>query len=140
MISLKETNLYSEVIKEFTYPFGNIFIFNGFVVSEINQGQIINWNNQAKIIVDDVSDFLGTNGEDIIYISNRINSYSVVAIDWLKFFNLQYSLKAYCIVSENKIGILNSMIEKLFFTKRIKHFNNLFEAVNFVKKGVIEIA
>jgi len=139
MVSLKETYLYSEVIKEFIYPFGNVFIFNGFVVSEINQGQIINWDNQAKLIVDDVSDYLGTNGSDIIYISNRINSYSVVALDWLKFFKHSYTLKAYCIVSQNKTGTLNAMIERLFYTKKIKHFSNLFEAVNFIKKGVIEI-
>ncbi|MFD1162449.1 MULTISPECIES: hypothetical protein [Hwangdonia] len=140
MVSLKETYLYSEVIKEFTYSFGNIYIFNGFVVSEINQGQIINWDNQAKLIVDDVSAFLGTNGADVIYISNRINSYSVVALDWLKFFKHSYTLKAYCIVSPNKTVTLNGMIERLFYTKNIKHFNTIFEAVNYVKQGVIEIA
>lgn len=140
MISLKETSLYSEVIKEFIYPFGNVFVFKGFVISEINEGETINWDSQAKLIADDVSTFLDTDGADIIYISNRINSYSVVALDWLKFFKHSYTLKAYCIVSQNKIGILNAIVERLFFTKKIKHFSNLYEAVNFVKKGVIEIA
>ncbi|WOD43632.1 hypothetical protein [Hwangdonia lutea] len=140
MVSIKETYLYSEVIKEFSYSFGNIYIFDGFVVSEINQGQIITWDKQAKLIVDDLSAFLGTNGADVIYISNRINSYSVVALDWLKFFKHNYSLKAYCMVSKNKSGTLSAVIERLFYTKKIKHFNSLFEAVNCIKQGVIEIA
>ncbi|MFD1614987.1 hypothetical protein [Gelatiniphilus marinus] len=119
MISIKKTDLYSEVVKEFNYLFGSIFVFKGFVVSEINQGQIINWDNQAKLIAEDVTAFLGTNGADVIYISNRINSYSVVALDWLKFFKHSYTLKGYCIVSQNKRGIINAKIEKLFYTKKL---------------------
>jgi len=140
MISIKETNLYSEVKKEFNYPFGNIFIFDGFVVSEINRGVVFSWNNCGKLIVEDIACYLGTNGDDIIYISNRIHSYSVVASDWLKFFKYSYFLKSYCIVSTDKIKTLNSMIESLFFNGKIKRFNNLYTAINSVKKGVLEVA
>ena len=122
MTSIKETHLYAEVIKEF-------------VVSEINEGQVFNWE-KAKLIAKDVFSFLDTNGADVIFISNRINSYSVVPLDWLKFYNQQYTLKAYCVVSQNKRSI---WLESLFYAKRIKHFNSIFEAVNFIRKGVIEI-
>lgn len=138
MISVKDTSLYSEVIKEFNYSFGDVFVFKGFVISEINEGETIDWKS-AKQIIDDVTLMLNTKGEDIVYISNRVNSYSVVATDWLKFFRQSYSLKAYFIVSENKAGILNSTIEKLFFNQKMKHFESLYTAVNFVKKGLIEI-
>lgn len=138
MTSIKETHLYAEVIKEFTYPFGNVFVFKEFVVSEINEGQVFNWE-KAKLIAKDVFSFLDTNGADVIFISNRINSYSVVPLDWLKFYNQQYTLKAYCVVSQNKRSILNTRLESLFYAKRIKHFNSIFEAVNFIRKGVIEI-
>lgn len=143
MVNIKASKLYSEVIKEFNYSFGNLYIFKEFIVSEINQGIILNWDDHAKLLIDDVSHFFEvkgqkTNGGDLIYISNRINSYSVIASDWLKFFKHSYSLKDYCIVSENKVGVLGSMIEKLFYTKKIKHFNNLYTAINFVKKGVAD--
>lgn len=140
MISLKETSLYSEVLKELNYPFGNIFIFQGFVISEINRGISLNWEEHAKVIVDDVSCFLGTNGNDLIYISHRINSYSVVPFDWINFFKSNYQLKAYFIVSENKTRLLNSFIESLFFNNKIKRFSDIHTAVNSIKIGLIEIA
>lgn len=140
MKSITEISLFTEVIKELNYPFGNVFVFEGFVVSEINRGISFSWENHGKVIVDDVSCFLGTDGTDLIYISNRINSYSVVASDWLKFFRNSYNLKAYFIISENHTGLLNSMIENLFFNNKIKRFNTIETAINSIKIGLIEIA
>lgn len=140
MISVKQTDLYPEAIKELNYPFGDIFVFKGFVISEIAQGQNINWDDHAKSMAEDICAFLGTNGSDIVYISNRINSYSVVALDWLKFFKHRYNLKAYCIVSKNEIGTLSGMIEKLFYTKNIRYFSDLLEAVNYAKESIVKIA
>ncbi|MFI1745847.1 hypothetical protein [Thalassobellus sediminis] len=140
MVSVKNTYIYSEIIKEFNYPFGDIFIFDGFIISEINRGVVFNWDNHGKIITEDISCFLGTNGNDLVYISNRINSYSLVASDWLKFFKHSYFLKSYLVVSTDKIKTLNSMIESLFFKDRIKRFNSLYAAINFVRKGVLEVA
>lgn len=140
MNSIKETQLYNEVIKELNYPFGSVFIFHGFVVSEINKGIIWNWEDYGILITEDITCYLGTNGNDLIYVSNRINPYSVLVSDWLKFFKSSYSLKNYIIVSETSIGILNSMIENLFFNGKIKRFNNIETAVNCIKTGLIEIA
>ena len=140
MISVKETSLYSEVLKELNYSFGNVFIFQGFVISEINRGSSLNWEEHAKVIVDDVFCFLGTNGNDLIYISHRINSYSVVPFDWNIFFKSNYQLKAYFIVSADRIRLLNSFVENLFFNNKIKRFRDLHTAVNSIKIGLIEIA
>lgn len=140
MISVKETSLNSEVLKEFNYPFGNVFVFRDFVISEINRGVSLNWDDYAKLIVDDVSCFLGTNGVDLIYISHRINSYSVVPYDWMHYFNNSYQLKGFFIVSENKTRLLNSFIESLFFNNKIKRFKDLNTAVNTIKTGLLEIA
>jgi len=139
MISIKQTDLSSEIIKELNYAFGNVFIFDGFLVSEINEGVTFNWEEHGKVVVEDVTLFLQTNGKDLVYISHRIHSYSVVAADWLKFFKASYTLKAYCIVSKGKLGVMNYMIENLFFSKKIKRFNSIYEAVNWVKKNMIEI-
>ncbi|MFD0835526.1 hypothetical protein ACFQ0I_07130 [Mariniflexile aquimaris] len=140
MISVKETYLYNEVLKELNYPFGNVFIFDGYIISEINRGIIFNWEDHAKTIVEDVFCYLGTNGEDLIYISHRINSYSVVPYDWIHFFKSNYQLKGYFIVSEHKVRILNSVFESLFFNNKIKRFNDLHTAINSIKTGAIEIA
>ncbi len=140
MVSVKETALYSEVRKELNYPFGDVFIFSGFVISEIKSGVNVTWQHHAKRIVDDVSCYLGTDGSDVIYISNRINSYAVMAVDWLKFFKSNYYLKAYYIVSDSPTSKIGIMVENLFFNNKIKSFNSLFEAVNWAKKGIVEVA
>jgi len=140
MVCVTDTELYKTVLKEYNYTFGNVYIFKDFVISEFFPEIVITWDDHAKLIVDDVSAFYNTDGSNVVYISNRIHSYSVMASDWLKFFKNNYTIKAYCIVSKNEVGFLNSMIEKLFFKNKIIHFKNLYEAVNFVKKGLIEIA
>ena len=140
MISIKQSHLNSEVLKELNYPFGDVFIFDGFVVSEIKDSINFSWSEHAQFIVSDVTCFLGTDGRDLIYISNRINSYAVVAIDWLKFFKYQYSLKGYYIVSHGKLSRLNLMVEELFFKKKIKHFDSIHSAINWVANDGLEIA
>ncbi|WP_396601560.1 hypothetical protein [Algibacter sp. R77976] len=140
MVSVRDTGLYKHVLKECNYAFGNVYMFKDFVVSEFFKGETITWDNHAKIMIYDIESFYDTDGSDVVYISNRINSYSVVASDWLKFYKSSYKVKAYCIVSEKDVGFLNSMIEKLFFKKQILHFTNLLAAVNFVEKGLVEIS
>lgn len=138
MIGVRDSVFYKDVQKELNYPFGNIYIFKNFVVSEMNAGITYSWDVQGKIIANDVSLYLGTMGDDVIYISNRINSYAVVPTDWFKFFK-NYKLKNYVIVSDNKIGALNSAIENLFFNNKIKRFNSLYEAVNWVTTDLINV-
>ncbi|MEW4925237.1 hypothetical protein [Algibacter sp. 2305UL17-15] len=140
MISVKQSDLYSEVLKELNYSFGNVYIFNGFVITEIKQGINVSWENHAKLIAEDVSCYLGTDGSDLVYISNRIHSYAVMAADWLKFFKSNYLLKAYYIVSSSPHSKLNLMVESLFFKNKIKSFDSLHAAVNWVKKGMVEVA
>lgn len=140
MISVKETELYHSVLKEFNYSFGNVFVFHGFVVSEFKHGINISWNNHAKYMVEDIACFLGSNGDEIIYISNRINSYSLVALDWQKFFKHQYALKGYYVVSKSQSSKLNLLIEQLFFRNKIKHFDSIYAAVNWVRSDSLEIA
>lgn len=133
MVSVRNTKFYKEVIKEFDYSYGTIFVFKGFIISEINEGVNFTWKDHARPMADDVSGFLGTYGVDLIYISNRINSYSVVPQDWLKFFKSSYSLKGYYVVSPNRKGTFNLAIESLFFKNKIKNFTSLDEAIKLAK-------
>lgn len=140
MISIKETHIYSKVIKEFNYSFGTIFIFDGFVISEINEGISVSWEQHGIHIVNDVSSFLGTNGNDLVYISNRVNQYSVIPSDWLKFKKNSFFLKDYYIVSQTKISKLGWLVENLFFSNKIKRFDSIYTAVNWAQKGFVEFA
>ncbi|WP_178988966.1 hypothetical protein [Winogradskyella schleiferi] len=133
MLSIKHSNLYSEVLKELNYKFGDVFIFDGFVISEVKEGESYSWEDHGKLTVKDVIDFTKTDGTDLVYISHRINSYSVVPMDWLKFYKHSLDLKGYGIVSYNNVSSVNSAIENIFFKKKIKRFTTIESAVQWAK-------
>ena len=137
MLSLKETQFYTEVLKELNYPFANIYIFNGFVISEINEGVVFSWKDHAQRIVHDVSSFTGNNGSDIVYISHRINSYSLKPMDWLHFFKDSFNLKSYGVVGYNSLSFFNTVIENQFFKKKITRFKDLESAMQWAKNKVL---
>ncbi|MFC0605090.1 hypothetical protein [Winogradskyella pulchriflava] len=134
MVSISKTGLYSEVLKEVNYKFGNVFIFDGFIISEINEGVSFSWENHAQLIVKDVTDFTKCNGSDLVYLSHRIHSYSVVPIDWLKFFKNSFDIKGYGIIGYSKVSFVNSVIESLFFKKKIRRFTSIESAVHWAKR------
>ncbi|MBD0833306.1 hypothetical protein [Aestuariibaculum sediminum] len=133
MERVKETVFYKSVLKELSYDFGNVYIFKGFVISELNRGICFNWEQHGQVIAQDVTCFLGSKGEDVVYIANRIHSYAVVPTDWIKFFKNQYNLRDYFIVSHNWISLINLTFEELFFKRKIKRFLTLKEAVNAIQ-------
>ncbi|WP_178984777.1 hypothetical protein [Winogradskyella helgolandensis] len=129
MLSIKNTELNNEVQKEINYSFGNIFIFDGFVVSEINEGVSFSWEEHAKKIIDDVIEFTNSKGDELVLISHRIHSYSVKPTGWLQFFRSSLNLKGYGIVCFTGASLKNTAIENLFFKKRIRHFGTIESAV-----------
>ncbi|WP_298894517.1 hypothetical protein [uncultured Psychroserpens sp.] len=129
MTSIKDSTLYNNILKEFNYDYGNVFVFDGYVISEIKQGITFTWDYHAKQIVEDVTSFLDTDGNDVVYISHRIYSYAVKPNDWLKFFKHSYGLKGYGVVGYTQGSVLNTVIENLFFHKKIKRFNSLEAAI-----------
>ncbi len=138
MVSVKHTDLYLDVLLELNYDFGDVFILEGLIViSEIKAGVNVSWNLHGKQMAKDLTHFLGEHSKDVIYISNRINSYSVVALDWVKFFKNSYTIKAYYIISDKPNSKFNIMIENLFFNNKIKTFDSLHMAINWSKKGAI---
>ncbi|MUU77627.1 hypothetical protein [Winogradskyella endarachnes] len=133
MISIKHTDFYNDVLKVLNYKFGSVFIFKGYVVSEINEGVSFSWESHAQIIVKDVTDFTKCDGSDIVYISNRIYSYSLVPTDWLKFFKNSFHLKGYGVIGYHKMSFVNTVVENLFFKKKIRRFNSLNSAIQWAK-------
>lgn len=133
MQRVKDSIYYSEVLKGFNYKFADAFVFDGFLVVEVKNGVNLSWDGNAKQLTDDVSAFIGSNGSNLIYLSNRIYSYSVSPTDWLKFFNQSFSLKAYGVIAYNKIGLFSTTIENLFFHKKINRFNNLQMGIEWAK-------
>ena len=112
-------------IREF--QFGTFYFFDGLVISEINEGQIFGWQMAQKAIIAAREVF----GEDmpIAYISNRINSYSVVPTDWGKFYSNRNQLSFYSVVGNTKGSFASLVMERMFFKNSIKQFRDLEEAI-----------
>ncbi|MBT8243770.1 MAG: hypothetical protein HKP48_01730 [Winogradskyella sp.] len=49
--------------------------------------------------------------------------------EWLTFFTNSYKLQGYGVVAYTDGSILNTVIESLFFNKKIQRFNSLEAAV-----------
>jgi len=132
--SLKNSPYYHEALHELEYDFGTYFLFDGFIIAEIKPGVILNWDNHGKKIANDILDLYDSNGENIIYISNRINDYSIVPSDWIKFYKSNYKLKGYAVVNHTKSGHVNYLLERLFLNSKSKKFNSLERAIEWANK------
>ncbi len=114
--------------EEIKLPFGYFYFFENFVVSELNEGVHFNWQ-RVKILSDLVLSHYGKK-DDLVYISNRVNSYSIEPQSWLKFDKKYHFFQASGIIAYDQRGGLSVVLERLFSKERIKRFRSLKEAVD----------
>ena len=114
--------------KKVELPFGTFYFFNDFLLSELNQGIHFSWD-KVKLIADLASEFYGEKNP-VVYISNRVNSYSIEPQSWLKFDKKYNFFKASAIIAYDTKGGLSVVLEKLFSKKRIQKFNDLDTAID----------
>ena len=123
----KEIDFFKNIKEIRECEFGIFYFFDGLVISEINEGVVFNWGMAQKII-DIAYEVLGRD-KPIAYISNRVNNYSVIPMDWLKFYKNRHQLEFYSVVAYNKNGFSSIVLERMFFRNNIRQFSNLEEAV-----------
>lgn len=130
---LKDSVFYHEAIHEINYPFGDYYLFDGFIIGEIHEGVTVTWENHSKKVVEDLAYLYDSKGDNLILISNRINSFSTKPTDWRKFFKNSYRLKGYASVNYSKVGNSIAKIEKLFISTKSKRFRSLENAIEWAK-------
>lgn len=125
-----ELNFKYELEDVYILSTGIFYFFEYFIVSEINEGVHFNWETAQEVIELALNHY----GRDakISYISNRVYSYSIEPQDWLKFFKSRHSLRTFVVVTYSRSGLINVMMEKLFFKSRIKTFEDLHSAADWV--------
>ncbi|NAS12513.1 hypothetical protein [Poritiphilus flavus] len=128
--SVRDTVFYGRALNELNYPFGDFFLFDSFIIAEIHEDVLFNWEEHGKRITEDLSNLYENDGRDIVYISNRIHSYNVMPADWIKFFRNSYKLRGYAIVSYSRASYLNALLEKLFVPTRFRRFRSLDWAIS----------
>lgn len=130
---LKDSIYYRNAIQVKEYPFATYYLFDTFIVSEINEGISFTWDNHAKKVVKEFGELYEQKGKDMVLVSNRVYSFSVRPIDWFKFFGDNYSLKGYAIVSYTKQSLATVLIEKLFVRTSFRNFDNIDDAIIWAK-------
>lgn len=112
--------------------FGNFYFLKNTIISEVKESVTYDWN-KAQQIIKLAEEFFGPDFH-VNYIANRINDYSVVAQDWIKFFKQNRKLKSFCIVTYSKVGRINLVMERFFYKpSHIHHFTNLQDALDFIQ-------
>ncbi|WP_299211205.1 hypothetical protein [uncultured Dokdonia sp.] len=127
-----ESNLKYELEDVYILSTGVFYFFEDFIISEINEGVHFNWE-AAQDVIELALNHYGRESK-ISYISNRIYSYSIEPQDWLKFFKSRHTLRAFAVVTYSRSGLINVMMEKLFFKSKIKTFKDLYDATDWVSK------
>ncbi|TXN37546.1 hypothetical protein FVB32_04455 [Flagellimonas hymeniacidonis] len=127
MKRVREIEFFKNIREIRECEFGVFYFFDGLVISEINEGVIFNWT-MAKKVIDIAYEILGRERR-IAYISNRVNQYSVVPADWIKFYTNRHELEFYSVVAYNKMGLSSIILEKMFFRNSIRQFSDLETAV-----------
>ncbi|WP_299180779.1 hypothetical protein [uncultured Aquimarina sp.] len=130
---IKDSIYYHDAIHELNYPFGNFYLFDGFVVGEFKEDTVVTWDDHAKLLVEDLTNLYDHDGGNVVYITNRVHSYAVKPSDWIKFYRSDYKMRGYAIISYTKKGILNALIEKLFIKSRFRSFESLGDAITWAK-------
>ncbi|MCL6274361.1 hypothetical protein M3P19_10090 [Muricauda sp. 2012CJ35-5] len=127
MRSVREIDFFKNIREIREYEFGVFYFFDGLVISEIKEDVVFNWNMAQKTI-DAAYEIIGRE-KPIAYISNRINNYSVVPTDWLKFFTNRHQLELYSVVAYSKSGLASLILERMFFKNNIRQFSDLESAI-----------
>ena len=116
--------------------FCSLELFDNYVICIINDGETIGMHkslNQTEFLLDYY------NNKPFIYITNRINSYSVDPLIYKESCKIE-NLLGFAVVSNNVIVLNNVEIEKRFFKgKPFKPFTDLQEAINWANTLILEL-
>ncbi|XCF04988.1 hypothetical protein ABI125_09655 [Tamlana crocina] len=128
-MTFEEKKYYSDLKPhKLQMPFGNFYLCDGFVVSELNEGIHFDWE-MIKTVMDKVIEYYGKNTK-WGYISHRVNSYSMDPQTW-ELVDQTYNsvISSGAIVYYNKMTSINAALEKHFAPVNIKRFDSLEAAI-----------
>lgn len=118
------------MIKALYYDFGEIDVFNNFVIAIMKEGVTVIPEHNKHLV--EIANTYFSN-RPFGYITYRKNSYAVDPMVYLKTSEIN-NLVAFAIVAEDSQKISNIEIEKLFLKKPLRSFTNLDDAKDWVNE------
>ncbi len=108
---------------------GVFYFYENIVVFEAQESVVMSYKTGFSILLN-ILNYLGT--KRVVYISNRVNSYSIKPMDY-KYLNNIPTLRAIGIVNYSEVGHTNAELEAKFCKKPFHTFDNLTEAFIWAK-------
>ena len=118
------------MIKKITFIFGELTIYDNYVLAVMKEGVTIS-PNYNDVLIDISATYF--HNKQFIYITHRVHSYSVDPQIYYQTEKIK-NLIGFAVVSQNYQAKLNAQIEKMFFKKPFKIFTELEDAVTWAKE------
>lgn len=118
------------MLKTLYFEFGEIRIFNSFVIVVMKEGITVKPEYNEDLVNISEKYF---KDKPFAYITYRKNSYSVNPMVYLKTSEIE-NLVAFAVVCKDDLHKSNLELEKMFLKKPFKQFTNLDDAKNWVKE------
>lgn len=113
------------IIKYYNFEDGELFVFDEFIINQIKEGVII--QPEHNEILNDIIQRHFT-GKDLVYISNRVKSYSVNPLIYPETEKIP-NLIAIALIPKTKLMRKNAEYEREFFDKPYEIFDTLSNAI-----------
>ncbi len=131
-MKVEDSNFINLEHEEIKLPFGNFYFFDKIVVAELKEGVHFDWK-RVKIVSDLMVSHYGKE-KKLVYISNRVSSYSIEPQSWVKFDKKYHLFISTGIVAYDNSGGISVVLERMFAKESINRFRSLKEAVDWALK------
>ncbi len=119
-----------KVDRTYDFDFGNVSFYSNFLITELNEGVCFNIEDALKIAELVTIHF---KNRPFGYISNRVNSYSLIPVNYLKIKEVFPSIEAFAAVTYSEIQKSVLKVENSFLNGMLSDFDNLSDAVTWVQ-------
>lgn len=134
MLNHLEDNLIKKLTLE---KVGVFYFYTNYMISEINEGVIIDLNVVLEVTNQYTKKYYGQQ-VPFVYISNRINSYSINPTIHFETAKLLTNAKGYAIVTYNHLNTEVAHMEKSFLSIPTRVFSTLEDAVKWTKELIVQ--
>ena len=124
-----------KLIKKIEIDIGIVYFYKNYVVTEINEGIVVNFEKAAKLLQLGI-EYYGSK-TPFVYISNRINSYSFEPTAHFKSTEMFPNLKGFGVVIYNKLNSDVAKMEQAFINKPTNIFYSLEEAIEWAEELIV---
>ncbi|WAC01185.1 hypothetical protein N7U66_13705 [Lacinutrix neustonica] len=116
-----------KLIKSYTFNFGKVDFYENFLITEISEGFCFDIDDALK-----VSELVTLHFQDkpFAYISNRVHSYSLIPMNYLKIKEVFPTIAAFAAVTYTVLQESMIDVENTFLDGFLKNFNSVDQAVS----------